>query len=270
MSKKLHVNCFPVPGQYVEGFLLLVEEYNNPSMHEEYQAEDYQSREPLVEILYQEEGRGTVPTVSFDLWFATPSAGFYFGLAWARRLVELEKTAKELLAHANATAAYPQFLYHPKLRYWLRYNSPEYFCIVEESELQVRRERAQELFKPDEVGIITEANFLENYRRISTLLREQAEHYLATYQRRGSEGNEWFYCNLIYAGGESRVQKHLRLNVSANDCGRSWQLLYDHDRHWNDQRRVASNQQEFEQQLHALLREAEAAATGQEGGQNNG
>lgn len=163
MSKKLHVNCFPVPGQHVAAFLLLVEEYNNPAPDEEYQSEGDQLREPMVEILYQEEGRGTVPTVSFDLWFAKPSTGFYFGFAWARRLVELEKVAEELRAHANVAAAYPQFLYHSKLKYWLRYNSPEYFCLVSETDLQVRRERPQELFKPDEVEAVTEADFLNEY-----------------------------------------------------------------------------------------------------------
>jgi hypothetical protein len=153
---------------------------------------------------------------------------------------------------------------------WLRYNSAEYLCVVSESHLQVRRARPQELWWAKEMEVVTEAAFLEAYRRISTLLRERAEQFIATYQRRGSAGNEWFYCNHIYAGGTSSLQKHLRLNVWQNEFGRSWQLLYDYDLRWGDPRRVASTQQEFEQQLHGLLAEAEAAATGQEGGVSNG
>ncbi len=259
MSKKLHVNAFPVDKQWAEEFRQVVRSFNEPATYEEHQANDYVEPEPVVEILYEESNQ---KFTHFDLWFATPSTGFYFSRKWARREQEL--------LQQPAALAYPQFLYHPKYRTWLRYNSAEYFCIVSEDNLQVRRGRPQELFKPGEVEVVSEAVFLENYQRIARLLRERATHHLANYQRRGSEGNEWFYCRLIYAGGATDLQKHLRLNVSASAHGRSWQLLYDYDRHWNDARRVASTEPEFAQQLSLMLQEAEAAATGQEGGPADG
>lgn len=312
MSKKLHVDCFLVGNGQVEAFRQLVRAYNEPAGgYEEYQASGFVEPEPSVEILYEESGRDTT---GFDLWFATPATGYYFGLKWGQRRAELHAET-ELAAYRAQVAAelrklmlqaiypsfdakrqqeegyigaeqyveqlaaalgvstgppvptYPQFRYHPKLRTWLRYNSPDYFCLVSETNLQVRRERPQELFKPEEVEVVTEAAFLAEYRRISTLLQERAEQFIATYQRRGGEGNEWFYCNYIYAGGSASLEKHLRLNVSVNEQGRCWQLLYDYDLNGNDQRRVASTQEEFAQQLQELLREAEAAATGQEVGQ---
>lgn len=308
MSKKLHVNAFPVDKQWAEEFRQVVRSYNAPATYEEHQANGYVEPEPVVEILYEESNQ---KFTHFDLWFATPSTGFYFSRNWARREQELlqqtelatykaqvaaelrqlllqaihpsfdrrferhedyrpaEAYLDELAARLGVSTgppAYPQFLYHSKLRTWLRYNSAEYFCLVSESQLQVRRERPQELFKLEEVQVVSEAAFLEAYRHTSRLLRERAEQHLATYQRRGSEGNEWFYCRLIYAGGATDLQKHLRLNVSSSAHGRSWQLLYDYDRHWNDARRVASTEPEFAQQLSLLLQEAEAAATGQEGG----
>lgn len=254
MSKKLHVNCFLVGNSQVEAFRQLVRTYNEPAGgDEEYQASGFGEPEPAVEMLYEEAGRDAT---GFDLWFATPATGFYFGLKWGERRAELAR-------QPDPAPTYPQFRYHPKLRTWLRYNTPEYFCLVSETNLQVRRERPRELFKPEEVEVVTEATFLDNYQRISTLLRERAQHHLATYQRRGSEGNEWFYCNYIYAGGSASLEKHLRLNVWVNEYGRSWQLLHDYDLRFNDSRRGASSQKEFEQQLQQLLAEAEAAATGQ-------
>jgi len=257
VSKKLHVDCFLVGNSQAEAFRQLVREYNEPSGQEE--PREAAEAAPLVEVLYEEAGRDCT---GFDLWFTSIATGFRFGLHWGERRAEL--------ARQPASPTYPQFLYHPKRRTWLRYNSAAYFCLVSETNLQVRRERPQELWKPDEVQVITEAAFLENYQRIAQLMRERAEHHLATYQRRGSVGNEWFYCNFIYASGSRQLLPRLRLNVSVNDYSRSWQLLYDVDLHASDARRVASTQPEFEQQLHELLREAEAAATGQEGGPGNG
>ena len=257
MTKKLHVNCFLVGNSQAEAFRQLVRTYNEPAGgDEEYQASGFVEPEPSVEILYEETGRDTT---GFDLWFATPATGFYFGVAWGQRRAEL-------IQQPAVAPTYPQFLYDPRRHIWLRYNSPKYFCLVSESQLQVRRERPQELFKPEEVEVITEAAFLENYKRISTLLRERVQNYMAVFQRRGSAGNEWFYCNPLYAGKSSNsLELHLRLNVSADEHGRTWQLLYAHDTNRNDSRRVAIPREEFEQQLQQLLREAEAAATGQEG-----
>ena len=256
MTKKLHVNCFLVGNSQAEAFRQLVRTYNEPAGgDEEYQASGFVEPEPSVEILYEESGRDTT---GFDLWFAGPATGFYFGLAWRDRQAELA-------AQPAAAPTYPQFLYVPKLHTWLRYNTAEYFCVLSENNLQVRRERPQELWWATEVEVVTEAAFLEEYQRIARLLRERAQQFIATYQRRGSEGNEWFYCNYIYAGGSASLEKHLRLNVSVNEYGRCWQLLHDYDLRFNDSRRVVSSQQEFEQQLQQLLKEAEAAATGQEG-----
>lgn len=217
-----------------------------------------------VEILYEESGTTNLGNacVEFSLWFDKPATAYWFAL-----YLDEAKAAWALLEQeAKARASYPRFLYVPKLRTWLRYNSAEYFCLVSESQLQVRRERPQELFLPEEVEVITEAGFLEQYQRIRTLLRERAEHYYATYQRRGEEGNEWFYCNYIYASGDFQLLPHLRLNVSSDEHGRSWQLLYAHDTRQYDPRRVASSKEEFSQQLAQLLAEADAAATGQQGG----
>ena len=264
MSKKRHVDAFAVENHWAESFRQLVREFNEPvGGYEEFQASGFVEPKPTVEILYEESNQ---KHTHFDVWFVTTATAFYFGLKWSERRQELE--VLDFVAQQPTAPTYPQFLYHPKRRIWLRYNTPEYFCLVQEDQLQVRRERPQELWKLEEVEVITEAAFLEAYRRISTLLRERAEHHLATYQRRGSQGNEWFYCNQLYAGGSARLERHLRLNLSVDEHGRTWQLLYAHDTRFNDPRRVASSQQEFEQQLYQMLREAEAAATGQEGGQD--
>ncbi|MGI4759589.1 MAG: hypothetical protein ACRYF0_02695 [Janthinobacterium lividum] len=255
MSKKLHVNCFLVFDKDAEAFRRLVDEYNNPGSYEEHQAEGYEHREPVVEILYEESSKGRT---GFDLWFRTPAIAFYFGGAWERRKVELAQPLAEV------PAAYPKFLYEPRMRTWLRYNSPEYFCLVSESQLQVRRERPQGPYKPEEVQTITEEAFLEAFYRIARGLRECAMHS-ATYQRRGAPGNEWFYCNPLH------ILQHLRLNASDNEHGRSWQLLWAHDTRRSDPRRVASTLTEFDNQMELMLADAEAAATGrQEGGQANG
>ena len=254
-EKKLDVNCYLVDNQYAQAFRNLVHEYNQPGGYEEYQATGFVEPKPSVEILYEEANE---KSTGFDLWFVTPATGFYFGLAWRDRQAELA-------AQPAAAPTYPQFLYVPKLHTWLRYNTAEYFCVLSENNLQVRRERPQELWWATEVEVVTEAAFLEEYQRIARLMRERAQQFIATYERRGSAGNEWFYCNHIYAGGSASLEKHLRLNLSGEEPGRSWQLLYDYDRHFHDPRRVASTQQEFEQQLHLLLREAEAAATGVQG-----
>ncbi|MGI4762513.1 MAG: hypothetical protein ACRYF0_17510 [Janthinobacterium lividum] len=86
MSKKLHVNCFLVFDKDADAFRRLVDEHNNPASYEEHQAEGYEHREPVVEILYEESSKGRT---GFDLWFMTPAIAFYFGGAWARRLAEL-------------------------------------------------------------------------------------------------------------------------------------------------------------------------------------
>ena len=217
-----------------------------------------------VEILYEEPGATSLgnPTVAFSLWFDKPATAYWF----ARHLEEA-KDAWQAMAQPPAVS-YPRFLYVLKSRTWLRYNTPEYFCLVADGHLQVRRERPQELFKPEEVEAITEASFLEAYQRTRAHLQDLANQHYSTYQRRGSEGDEWFYCNPLYATAPT-VSQHLRLNVSASEYGRSWQLLYDFDMRRNDPRRVASTEQEFEQQLQLMLSEIEAAATGeQEGGQH--
>jgi hypothetical protein len=267
MDKPMHVNCFLVEVAHAEAFRNFVDRWNEPNSYEEHQQNNYELMPPSVEIIYEEENKSGA---GFDLWFATHAIAFYFGRAWAMHVQELDKLDKSIGPLATA-GDYPKFLYLPKSRTWLRYNTPEYFCIVSDSQLQVRRERPQELFKPDEVEVGTEAAFLAAYQRIRAMLQDQASALLSTYQRRGSEGNEWFYANPIYAAAPHSLERHLRLNVSASDYGRSWQLMYSHDTNRNDPRRVASTQQEFERQLHLMLREMEAVATGkQEGGQGNG
>ncbi|MGI4760565.1 MAG: hypothetical protein ACRYF0_07665 [Janthinobacterium lividum] len=256
MSKKLHVNCFLVFDKDAEAFRHLVDEYNNPASYEEHQAEGYEHREPVVEILYEESSKGRT---GFDLWFRTPAIAFYFGVAWVQRLTELAQLPAEV------PAAYPKFLYEPRMRTWLRYNSPEYFCLVSASQLQVRRARPQELYKPEQVQVITEAEFLKAYQVVASALRDFTKLYEAEYQRRGGEGNEWFYRNPKGVAANVLPQ-HLRLHSSTNEYGRSWQFMYAHDMHRNDARRVASTEQDFTQQLEAMLADVEAAATGQQEG----
>lgn len=262
MGKQLHVNCFLVESAHAEAFRNLVREYNEPSSYEEHQANNYELPKPLVEILYEESSRGRT---GFDLWFATPATGFYFGRAWGQREATLPAVVKP------EPVTYPRFLYHPKLRTWLRYNSPTYFCIVSESQLQVRRERPQELFAAGEVVPCSETEFMEQYQRIRSLLHQRATAHQATYQHRGGGGDEWLYCNFIYAGGDYRTQPHLRLNATVDGYGCSWNLLYALDTNPDDTRRVASNQTSFEMMLDLLLQDADAAVAGQqEGGQQHG
>lgn len=260
MSKKLHVNCFQVFDRHAEAFRHLVDEYNNPSSYEEHQAEGYEHREPVVEILYEESSKGRT---GFDLWFMTPAIAFYFGGAWVQRLTELAQLPAEVLA------AYPKFLYQPRMRIWMRYNSPEYFCLVSESQLQVRRERPQELYKPEDVQTISEAAFLEAFYRVARALRECTVKP-AAYQRRGAPGNEWFYCNPLHPASPA-LPMHFRLNRSQDEYGYSWQFMLSHDTRRLDPRRVASTLEEFDGQMELMLADAEAAATGkQEGGPANG
>jgi hypothetical protein len=254
-AKKIQLEL-GVPAHHAELFRVLVHNLN-------YQDHDDPSKYtgPYgVEILYEEPGlTNDEPQVEFSLWFDRPATAYWFAL----RLQEAKAAWQAMAAHTAALAAYPKFLYEPRLRTWLRYNSPAYFCLVSESQLQVRRECPRELYKPEQVELITEAAFLEAFYRIARGLRECAMNS-ATYQRRGAPGNEWFYCNPLH------ILQHLRLNASDNEHGRCWQLLWAHDTRRNDPRRVASTLEEFDGQMELMLADAEAAATGQEGGPANG
>jgi hypothetical protein len=258
-AKKIHLEL-GVPAHHAELFRVLVHNLN-------YQDHDDPSKYtgPYgVEILYEEPGlTHDEPQVEFSLWFDRPATAYWFAL----RLQEAKAAWQAMEAHTAALAAYPKFLYEPRLRTWLRYNSPAYFCLVSESQLQVRREHPQELYKPEQIEHISEAAFLAAYRRVSEALRVCAAQP-GTFQRRGAPGNEWFYNNPLYAG--SQLPQHVRLNASDNEHGRSWQLLWAHDTRRHDARRVASTQEEFAQQLAAMLADVEAAATGQEEGQASG
>lgn len=261
-AKKIYLEL-DIPAPQAELFRVLVHNLN----YQDYEDPTKYTGPYGVEILHEEECLlNDEPHVEFSLWFDQPATAYWF----AQRLHEAQAEWATMAAHAAEQAAYPKFLYHPKLRTWLRYNSPTYFCLVSETQLQVRRERPQELFKPEEVEVVTEAAFLAAYHRCREALRVCAT-TAATYQRRGAPGNEWFYCNPLHATSSASLPQHLRLNASDNECGRSWQLMYAHDTRRLDPRRVASTEEEFMQQLNAMLADIEAVATGkQEGGRANG
>lgn len=258
-AKKIHLEL-DIPAPQAELFRVLVHNLN----YQDFEDPTKYTGPYGVEILHEEKCLvNDEPSVEFSLWFDQPATAYWF----AGRLHEAKAAWALLATHAAELAAYPKFFFHPKLRTWLRYNSPDYFCLVSASQLQVRRERPQELFKPDEVQVSTEADFLSAYQRVASALRDAATLGEAEYQRRGSE---WFYRNPKDVAATT-MPLHLRLHASASAYGRSWQLLYAHDTRRFDARRVASTQQEFTQQLDAMLAEVEAAATGkQEGGPAGG
>jgi hypothetical protein len=82
MAKKLTVNCFLVEHELAQAFRDFVHTYDDPSTYEAWQAQEFEPVQPTVEILYEE---GNSRNVGFDLWFVSPSAGFYFGQAWERK-----------------------------------------------------------------------------------------------------------------------------------------------------------------------------------------
>jgi hypothetical protein len=257
-AKKIHLEL-GIPAPHAELFRVLVHNLN-------YQDDEDPTKYtgPYgVEILYEEPClTNGEPEVEFSLWFDKPATAYWF----AGRLHEAKAAWQQLSAEAAARAAYPKFFYLPQLRTWLRYNSPECFCLVSDTQLQVRRERPQELFQPAEVEPSTEAAFVAAYLRTRDELRVCATK-AASYQRRGAPGNEWFYCNPLFAS--SSLPQHVRLNASDDEYGRSWQLLWAHDTNRFDGRRVASTEQEFEQQLAAMLADIAAVATGQAEGEGS-
>jgi hypothetical protein len=253
-TKKIHL-ALDIPAPQAELFRVLVHNLN----YQDVEDPTKYTGPSGVEILYEEACRSNdEPTVEFSLWFDKPATAYWF----AGRLHEAKAAWQVMAADEAARAAYPKFFYHPKLVTWLRYNSPECFCLVSSTQLQVRRERAQDLFKAEEVEPTTEHAFLEVYLRTRDELRGCATKS-ATYQRRGAPGHEWFYCNPLHAG--SSLPQHVRLCATDDEYGRSWQLMWAHDTNRFDGRRVASTEQEFEQQLAAMLADIAAVATGQAG-----
>lgn len=252
-AKKIHLEL-GIPTHQAELFRVLVYNLN----YQEPEDPSKYTGPYGVEIIYEElclvNGE---PEVEFSLWFDRPATAYWFAL----RLHEAK--AAWLLLAQPAPAEYPKFLYSARLGYWCRQNAPGQFCLVSAAQLQVRREREQNLFEPGEWAPITEAQFLQAYRSQREALHQFALLAApAQYLRRGHTTNIWLYRN---AG--AYAPNHLRLNASQDEHGRSWQLLYARDVRPQDARRVASSEQEFSQQLAALLADADAVATGQpEGG----
>jgi len=106
---------------------------------------------------------------------------------------------------------YPQFVYDPRTRTHLRYNSPVWVFLAEESQLQVQHLREPRLLHSAEAVPCTEQVFREAaqaaYTRVVLGPNQTAASSSVQYQRRREMPDAWYY-QLLAPGVE------LRLNLS--------------------------------------------------------
>ncbi len=166
---------------------------------------------------------------------------------------------------------YPHFMYDPRTRTHLRYNSPTWVCVASPQQLQVQHLHAPGLLHGDQAQPCTEQVFRAAaeaaYKTLLAACQQPLTSEATAYQRRREMPDAWFY-------RQQGPQSELRLNLSHEEDGPlniNWLLeelatipgviVFGPPRS-SDPRRVAGTAQEFHAALALAIPALMAAAQG--------